>query len=239
MVSVLKSAAIPLTNFVWRKPLGIFIRTTNRFQMSCFIYIEKELKTLKRNKSAGLDILPPGMLKACAGNILKPICFTINLSITTGQPICFTIYLSITTGQVPQIWKTAKVTPIHKSGSTPLLGNFRPISVLPTLSKMLEKVVHSQLILYLENNNLINTNQFGYRTKRSTKLAATLFTDYIRREIDNGRLVGAVFINLTKAFDTISHGALLEKLPAYGINGNELIWITDYLFQRQQLIRLG
>ena len=85
---------------------------------------------------------------------------------------------------------------------------------------------------------MINNNQFGYRTKRSTKLAATLFADDVRRESDKGRLVGAVFIDISKAFDTISHSILLEKLPSYGVSGVELQWLTDYLFQRQQCVNI-
>jgi hypothetical protein len=106
------------------------------------------------------------------------------------------------------------------------------------LSKLLERSVHSQLLEYLESNFLLNTSQFGYRARRSTKAAATLLTDDIRRSVDKGLLVGAVFIDLTKAFDSISHSILLNKLPAYGIVGNELLWMTDYLFERTQIVEL-
>ena len=81
--------------------------------------------------------------------------------------------------------------------------------------------------------------QFGYRAKRSTKLAATLLFDDIRREIDQGKLVGAVFVDLTKAFDTIGHSVLLNKFPSYGIKGNELTWFSDYLFNRSPLVDLN
>ena len=110
--------------------------------------------------------------------------------------------------------------------------------MLPILSKILERAVHSQLLEYLESNKLISDRQFGYRRKRSTKLAATIFADEVRRDVDQGKLVGAIFIDLSKAFDTISHSVLLEKLPSYGINDLELEWITDYLFQRYQCVRI-
>ena len=129
--------------------------------------------------------------------------------------------------------------PIHKKGAKGDPGNYRPISVLPSLSKILEKAIHQQLIDHLEEQSLLTKYQFGYRPHRSTNLAATLFVANIRREVDRGNLVGAVFIDLCKAFDTLSHSTLLTKLPAYGIVGNELELFTDYLFQRQQVVYLG
>jgi len=90
--------------------------------------------------------------------------------------------------------------------------------------------VYSQLVSYLESNNLLPDNQFEFRSKRSTELAVTYFTDIIRKEADNGRVTGAVFIDLSKAFDTISHSGLLNKLLFYGICDNELKWFTEYLF---------
>ena len=92
---------------------------------------------------------------------------------------------------------------------------------------------------YLESNKLISNFQFGYRSNRSTELATTLFLDNIRREVNNGKLVGAVFMDLSRAFDTISHSQLLTKLQAYGIRDNELEWFTDYMFERTQLVELN
>lgn len=96
--------------------------------------------------------------------------------------------------------------------------------------------MHSQLIEYLENNELLSKVQFGYMSKRSTSSAATIFVDDIRRDMDKRKLTGAVFLDLTKAFDTISHTVLIEKIRSYGVYSNELIWFTDYLFQRSQCV---
>ena len=224
IANLMKTKAIPLTDFVWRKSYFIFPRTIKkfRFQYISKIFVEKELKRLKKNKASGLDQLPPTILRDAATEISTPITFILNLSITTNT--------------VPKIWKIARILPIHKSGDITLPENYRPISILPVLSKLLERSVHTQLLDFLEKNFLLNDWQFGYRQKRSTKTAATLLTDNIRREVDSGRLGGAVFIDLSKAFDTISHSVLLNKLQSYGIDGNELEWLTDYLFERKQIV---
>ena len=226
VVKSLKTKAIPFTDFAWRKLRHVPTRTKKVFRLTYVsrIFVEKELKILKRKKATGLDNLPSSLLKDCAISLSKPLSFIINLSITTGK--------------VPNVWKMAKIVPIHKSGATGKPENYRPISVLPILSKILEKAVHCQLMQFLEENHLLSDSQFGYRPKRSTKMAATLFTDHIRRELDQGKLVGAIFIDLTKAFDTISHSVLINKLSSYGIHGQELNWFTDYLFQRKQQVDL-
>ena len=152
--------------------------------------------------------------------------------------MCYIINLSLNTATVPSEWKHARVVPIYKSGSISKVDNYRPISILPALSKILEKAVHTQLSEHLESNKLLTDSQFGYRPGRSTQLAATLFLDNIRKEVDRNKLVGAVFIDLSKAFDTLGHSSLLSKLPAYGIQEQELNWMTDYLFQRRQNVSL-
>ena len=108
-----------------------------------------------------------------------------------------------------------------KSGSMVELDNYRPISILPVLSKILERIVYKQLLSHLENNGLLSSFQFGFRSKRSTELAVTYFTDKIRKEVDNGNIL-VFFFTLTHAFDTVSHSCLLNKLLSYGINNKEL-----------------
>ena len=107
------------------------------------------------------------------------------------------------------------------------------------MSKILEKAVHHGLKDFLENENLLTKCQHGFRKKHSTKTASILFSDTIRKEMDNGKLTGAVFVDLSKAFDTISHSALLEKLQAYGIERNEYQWFCSYLFNRKNFVSDG
>ena len=90
--------------------------------------------------------------------------------------------------------------------------------------------------MYLENNNLLSNFQFGFRSCRSTEIAATIFTDHIRTAMDEGKFTGAIYVDLSKAFDTISHSILLKTLREKGIAGSSLVWLTDYLFCRTQQV---
>ena len=227
VIRTLKTKFIHCRDFVWYPPKNILPRSLKSFKFNPVseIYILKLLKKLRRNKAAGLDNLPPNMLKDCAVYIYKPLTYIINLSLKTCA--------------VPEMWKKAKVSPIFKAGNASDPENFRPISILPVLSKILERTVHAQLMSYLESNKLLSEFQFGFRPNRSTEIASALFIDDIRREVDSGKLVGSVFLDLSRAFDTISHSQLLTKLPSYGIRDAELEWFTDYLFLRTQRVVLN
>ena len=187
-------------------------------------FVEGELRHLNRNKATDIDSLPPNLLKDCS-----------SFFGTTISTLAHILNLSLNTSTVPSMWKLA-ISSTFKSGNS---GHYRPISVLPVLSKILEKKVHQQLYNFLESNNLLYDCQFGFQKARSTKLATTLFCDKIRKEIDKGRLVGSIFLDLSKTFDTIGHGTLLEKLIRYAVCGPELAWFTDYLFNRSQLIEIN
>ena len=227
VVHKLKSSALKLKEFVWQRPEKVILRTNKsfKFRYISMVFIQNFLKNLQRNKATGLDELPPGMLKDCRNHIATPIHFIVNLSLQSST--------------VPTAWKQAKLTPIFKSGDHKNVENYRPISVLPILSKLVEKAVHTQLLEFLETNNLLNDAQFGYRAKRSTQLASTLLVDEIRDAADTGNMVGALFLDLTKAFDTISHSVILSKLRNYGISSIEIEWFADYLFNRTQHVEVG
>ena len=107
--------------------------------------------------------------------------------------------------------------------------------MISSISKIIEKIVHNQLSNYLERNS-INDNQYGFRRGRSAEMAATLFTDKIKFKVNEGKMVGAVFVDLSKAFDTLNHGRIISKLESYGVNDIELEWFGNYLFGRSQRV---
>ena len=224
-VNHIKSQAMHLTNFAWRKQINMIFKTYKTFSFKEVTPVEiySLIKQLKKKKSTGCDNLPVVFLKDAKDEIKEPLAYIINLSMRNGV--------------VPTGWKTARITPVYKSGPRSQFNNYRPISILPIVSKIAERIVHKQLMNFLEENNLLYSHQFGFRKGMSTEQAVTLFLDEIRSNVDKGKLTGACFIDLSKAFDTISHAKLLTKLPKYGIHDIELEWFTDYLFNRNAIVQ--
>lgn len=128
------------------------------------------------------------------------------------------------------------MTPVYKSDDKSKLDNYRPISALNVFSKIIEQIVHHQLYNYLEENNLLQCQQFGFRKQRSTQQAVSLFVETIRKNADKGECTGAIYLDLRKAFDTVNHSRLLHKLQLHGIHDIELQWFEDYLFNRTQYV---
>ena len=133
----------------------------------------------------------------------------------------------------PNEWKIAKVTKFKK-GSKRELGNYRPISVLPLVSKIFEKIIYRQLYDYFQDNSLLNMYQSGFRSMHSMLTALLETTNYWSINIDNGLLNGVLFIDLKKAFDTINHEIILQKLANYGVDQSALRFFVSYLCNRSQ-----
>ena len=125
---------------------------------------------------------------------------------------------SLTSGIVPQLWKKAIVTPLQKKRNAAGMTNYRPISVLPVLSKILERVVQLQLVDHFLHHNLISPFQSGFRPGYSTQDVLHCVIDSWLDELDKHRHVGAIFLDLAKAFDCVNHNLLLKKLSFYGLN---------------------
>jgi len=182
------------------------------------------VRCFKSNKAAGYDEISPKVIKAVAQEISQPLSDIFNISLVTGV--------------FPDDLKTAKISPIFKSDDKLLVSNYRPISVLPIFSKILEKIMHKRLIDYLNHMNILTDKQFGFREKYSTSMALLNIIDKISDEIDKKKLSLGVFIDLSKAFDTINHKILLNKLYYYGIRGKSHDWLISYLSNRQQYVQI-
>ena len=139
----------------------------------------------------------------------------------------------------PDILKTAKVTPIHKKDSKLDHLNYRPISLLSTLNKIFEKVIYTRIYSHLVDNRLIYAKQFGFRARFSVNHAIVSLTERIKQLIDNGNFVCGIFIDLEKAFDTVNHEILCEKLNYYGLRGKVNDLIKSYLNNRKQFVSIN
>ena len=153
--------------------------------------------------------------------------------------LCKIFNMSLVQGYFPDDLKAARVTPIYKNGDKDNLCNYRPISILPVCSKILEKLVHKQLYDYVTCNNILYKGQSGFRKHHSTCSALHKTIDRWNTEIDNGNYVGALFIDLSKAFDMVNHQLLVQKLYSLGIQNNENCWFKSYLNKRTQCVSIN
>ena len=162
----------------------------------------------------------------------RSICFV-------ADPISAIINSSMCSGVFPDLLKIAKVCPIFKGGDKSEFQNYRPISVLPSFSKIFEKVVFNRLLLYLDSKNILSKNQYGFRKHHSTYMSLIDMYDRISGAVDKNEFSIGIFIDLSKAFDTLDHNILLRKLEHYGIHGVALDWFRSYLCNRKQCVILN
>ena len=153
---------------------------------------------LKKTKSTGLDMIPARILKITANIIASSMPWIFNLSLKKGTFV--------------DEWKKAWVLPIYKSGNRSNCENYRPISILPVISKILERCVFNQLYNFLNENSLLSKHQFGFRPKNSTLTALIQMCDELHQNLDNSKLNGVVFPDIRKAFDSVDHKILLCKM---------------------------
>ena len=185
--------------------------------------VEIEISNLSGNKSCGHDEIPPKLVKEISKQIVKPLTHIYNQSLLTGV--------------IPNELKIALVTPVFKANSKEEFSNYRPISVLPCFSKILEKIMYKRVMKYLDMHSMLFQSQYGFRKKHSTNLATIELVTKILQAIDNSEYTIGVFLDLAKAFDTVNHEILLKKLEHYGIRGIALEWFKNYLTNRKQIIK--
>ena len=176
----------------------------------------------KNKQSSGWDDIPMTIIKYVGPHIAAPFAHICNLSFSSGL--------------FPSEMKTAKVTPVYKGDSRDEFSNYRPISLLPNFSKILEKIMFNRLSEFLNKHEILYEQQYGFRQNFSTDLALLELSDKIAESIDAKKYTIGIFVDLSKAFDTLNHGILLKKLFRYGIRGIANNWFQNYLHERQQYV---
>ena len=174
----------------------------------------KVISSLNISKSCGSSSIPTKILHLLQDHISKYVATICNLSFSTGI--------------FPTILKTAKLIPILKKNFRLEVSNYRPISLLSNINKIFEKLMHSRPIEFLEERQILYYKQFGFRKDFSTNHAILNLLEIIEKALDDGQIACGIFIDLEKAFDTVSHDILLEKLDHYGIRGISNDWFRSY-----------
>jgi hypothetical protein len=182
------------------------------------------IKSLKSKNTAGHDGISGKILKHCAHIISKPLTYICNMSLITGTS--------------PDRCKYATVRPIHKKREITEMDNYRPISLLMTCSKILERVMLNRLVQHLEVNNILSAAQFGFRKDLHIDDAVFFLLNNKITQLDKRSQAGGIFCDLTKAFDCVNYGILFNKLHHYGIRGVFYAWFESYLANRKQKVCL-
>ena len=187
---------------------------------------EKEFQaafqTIKANKAAGFDDINSNIIKSSYDQLFTPLFHICNISLKYG---CF-----------PDRMKIAKVKPLFKSDEREIVSNYRPISILPVFSKLLERIMYNRIYSHVQDNHLLYNKQFGFQKECSTEYAILQLTKEILDSFEANQFTLGVFVDLSKAFDTVNHKILLTKLTYFGTEGTYLKWFKSYLENRKQFV---
>jgi hypothetical protein len=184
--------------------------------------ISKAIDSLQPKTSCASDRISNKLLKAMKNELIDPLTKIINQTLDTGI--------------FPDSLKEARVTPLYKKNDMHLMDNYRPISILPSVSKVFERIIYNQIYSYFTDFKLFYKSQYGFRTRHSTEFAALELVDRILHEMDNNKLPVSIFMDLSKAFDTLDHKILLYKLNYYGFHDKSLHLLRSYLTNRRQYV---
>jgi Reverse transcriptase (RNA-dependent DNA polymerase)/Endonuclease-reverse transcriptase len=179
-------------------------------------------RSIRTTHSSGVDDIDPCIATLFISNVSLPLAELINCSFNTGI--------------VPQAIKIAKVVPIYKKGEKDNITNYRPISILPYFSKYYEKIMYDRLYKFIEKSNIIFHTQHGFQSGHSPYMSLLNMQDKISNAIENNEYAVGIFFDLAKAFDTVDHAILLNKLATYGIRGMQLDWFASYFENRLQRV---
>lgn len=183
------------------------------------------INSLNPRKGTGPNSIPTKILQLLSDDISEHLCKIFNLSFTTGKH--------------PDILKISKTIPIFKKGVEQIVSNYRPISLLSNINKILEKLMFSRVYDFLERHKSIYNLQFGFRSRHSTNHALIDITENIRQALDDNKAVCGIFLDFQKAFDTVNHEILIRKLNHYGIRGIANNWFSSYLSNRSQYVSIS
>ena len=186
------------------------------------IDVKDVLLSLDPSKSSGPDEISPRVLKEGASELSKPLCKLFNLSLTKQK--------------FPRPWKDANVTPIHKKDSKNVVNNYRPISLLSCIGKVMERCVFKQMYNYFITNSVISPLQSGFKSGDSTVNQLLKLYDSFCSALDESKEVRVIFFDISKAFDKVWHKGLIQKLKRVGIRDELLKWVTSYLSERRQKV---
>ena len=189
------------------------------------VEVQTALNELKVDGGAGLDGVENRFIKLAAHVIMYPLADLFNLSLSTSE--------------LPSIFKCARITPLHKGGDVLDLDKYRPISIICSIAKAFEKIIYNQLSYFITTNNILSEFQSGFRPNHSTTTALLKLTNDVYSSAGKGQLTGAIFIDLTKAFDLVDRYLLLDKLYSIGLSRNALLWFSAYLHNRKQCVVLN
>jgi hypothetical protein len=201
-----------------------YVTHTFHFRQVTENEVESIITSLRNKFSCGHDDIPVSLIKEVKHLIVKPLTHVVNSSLISGL--------------FPDSLKIARVRPVFKKGDQSDVSCHRPVSILPAFSKIYERVVYLQLFDYLEVHNLIDRNQHGFRPGRSISSAGVEFIEHIIDSVDKGNITIGVFMDLTKAFDSVSHEVLLKVLSLHGVEKRELQWFQSYLQGRSQYVEV-
>ena len=180
------------------------------------------LLSLRNSKAVGIDFLDSSTLKLIECHIIPALTHIINLSIRQHK--------------FPSMWKQAKVIPLHKKGDTLNPKNYRPVAILPVLSKVLERVIFEQIVDHFNANGLFHPNHHGFRKDHNTCTALLQMQDGWSEAVDKGQYSGVCMLDMSAAFDTVNHPLLLQKMKFYGFDTGALQWVSSYLSERSQRV---
>ena len=189
------------------------------------VEIENIIMGLNNSNATGVDQIPMKIIKISSAYIKNPLTHVINLSFSEGH--------------FPSTLKISKVIPIHKKGDSSNLGNYRPISLLNNFSKIFEKVMHHRITNYLDKHHIIYSGQYGFRKHHSTTYALFDSINLIQTKLAQNLHTMGLFLDFSKAFDSVCHSILLAKLDHYGVRGVSLDWFKSYLTDRMQYVQIG